>query len=136
VLWFSTHLLEAALRLGRIHFGPSAVNRIFAALGLALCLWFHWNTVQAALIDRISPFSGGNISLPELWIFRIIYPQSCFLGTTLVFGFALLESLRVRPAPAGGRRWAVALPLAVTVESTEYTCSCWIKTIHKQDSCI
>lgn len=116
MLWLATHLLEAALRLGRLHFGPSPVNRIFAALGLALCLWFQWHTVKAAFISRsVSPFSGGNISLPELWIFRIIYPQSCFLGTTLVFGLALIESLRTRPVPPGRRRWAIALPLAATL---------------------
>jgi hypothetical protein len=116
LVWLSTHFLEAALRLGRLHFGPSAVNRIFAALGLALCLWFHWHTVNAAFANRgVSPFTGGTVSLAEQWIFRILYPQSCFLGATLVFGFALIESFHERLALPGRRRWAIALPLAATL---------------------
>lgn len=107
--WLASHLAESALRGGRLRFGPGWADRLIPLAGTALCLWFHARTAAAV-------FSGAaredlRVGVPPIDLFlQLLYPQSCFLGATLVYGFAAVEAWRAR-TPLAARRWRRALAL-------------------------
>jgi hypothetical protein len=118
--WIAAHLLEAAARLDHLRFGPGWIDRGFAALGLGLCLWFHFKTLEHAITQPTAMLMADSLgqNLFTRWVLGVIYPQSAFLGATLVFGFALAESIRAKPEAPARRRWWIAVPLSALLVAT------------------
>ncbi|MEN6626448.1 MAG: hypothetical protein ABFD69_09495 [Candidatus Sumerlaeia bacterium] len=105
MVWLAGHVIRAIRSRDRLRFGGRA-DRIVAGLGFLLCLWFHFWTVTNLPVAMInSQFRG----MPAFWqlVWMLFYPQSHFLGATLVFGFAFGEACR-NPAPFAPTRRGLA----------------------------
>lgn len=89
--WLAVRLAEAAFSGRRLIFAASWTNRVVSLLGVGLCLWFHFKTIDGLAITYESSQSGLS---PNSWFRAIVYPQSCFAITASVFALAFLESLR------------------------------------------
>lgn len=113
MVWLAGHVIRAIRSRDRLRFGGRA-DRIVAGLGFLLCLWFHfWTVTSLPATVSSSPFR----SMPAVWqlVMGLFYPQSHFLGATLVFGFAFGEACR-NPAPfAPARRGLVYSACAVAL---------------------
>lgn len=138
--WLAFHLIEPMCRLGAPRFGPSGVNRLFAAAGLGLCLWFHVKTIGAAMARPCLMLAESAVPATEpvrtfvVWLLGFAYPQMAFLGATLVFGFALAETLCSRSAPPPPRRWLPASALSAVLILTLFS-PFWLsipRTPHRQ----
>jgi hypothetical protein len=117
MIWLAAHLIESAIRLGPPRYGPALLDRLVAAVALFLCLWFHVKTTEAGILRPAQDFGAQN-SLFNLLVISLLYPQFCFLGASLVYGLALLDSLRAAAAKVQipeQRRWRVAVPIAAAV---------------------
>ncbi|MFC1601534.1 hypothetical protein ACFL34_04215 [Candidatus Sumerlaeota bacterium] len=124
MMWLLAHCLEGLLRRGRPRFGPGRTDRIMGGLALALCVWFHVSTTVAMwqyAADEFFKQLGDWAWLVGLLqsALYIGYPQSCFLGATLVYGLAFREAMFARFTPQAPpdiqRRWRAAVPWAVGV---------------------
>jgi hypothetical protein len=111
--WMGAHWIDASLRRGRLRFGPGWIDRWFARLALWLCVWYHAST----LLFMLWPGPRRDDYLASDWLTGVVYPQSCFLGATLIYLFALIEADRARRAPVSEapppRRWKRAVPISV-----------------------
>ncbi|MCE5229172.1 hypothetical protein LLG95_06200 [bacterium] len=110
MVWLATHVIRAARNGDRIRFG-GLIDRIFAGTAFALCLWFHFWTVKSYPLSLAGRWPFGSVMIAE-YLMAIVYPQSHFLGATLVYGLAFSEASRF-PAPIitarqRAMRWATS----------------------------
>lgn len=107
--WLLIRVLEGALSLRRIRFAYTPANWVMGLLSLGLALWFQAQALNHTYFptDLRTPFDRGF----ETVFMGFIFPQSCFLGATLVYGFAYFESRFKIPPPITlkSSRWAYPL---------------------------
>lgn len=99
--WLAARMLEAVLNRDRPRFA-GWTDRIFAGLGVMVCLCYHSSLLTAKLL-----------STPHFIERALFYsiPQFCVLGTTLVYALALLEAAHSKTPIRRRRRkaaWAIA----------------------------
>lgn len=111
--WLLAHVIEAALRPGRLHISGGAVDRAMSALALALSLTLSVAVTAAALASPhalLAPVAADSPS--AVWIMGCLFPAIPFAGN-LTLAAALAHDAWRRRRPTVSRwRWAVATPLA------------------------